>query len=100
MTNRLVISGVIVKPPVRSLSPAGVPHCHLVLEHQSQQWEADLPRQVYCRMQVVFSGQRSQALTQNLVEGSSVKVGGFVAYQTGRNGLNKIVLHADNIENI
>lgn len=100
MTNRMELTGVIAKAPVRSLSPAGVPHCHFVVEHRSVQQEADLPRQVYCRINVVLSGQGSQALTQNIALGSNITVGGFVAYQTGRNGVGRLVLHADQIKQI
>ncbi|KMV29050.1 primosomal replication protein N [Photobacterium swingsii] len=98
MTNRLVLSGVIAKEPKRSQSPAGVPHCHFVLEHRSYQREADLPRQVYCYINVVVSGKGLQALTQDLAVGSSIKASGFISYQTGRNGIGKLVLHADHIE--
>ncbi|GAD69473.1 primosomal replication protein n [Vibrio proteolyticus NBRC 13287] len=94
------LSGTVAKPPIRSQSPSGIAHCRFWLEHRSTVIEADLPRQVYCRMPVVVSGDRSQALTQNLVPGSSIKVSGFVAYQTGRNGVGKLVLHADNITQI
>ncbi len=97
MTNRMELSGSVAKPPVRSQSPSGVEHCHFWLEHRSTVVEADFPRQVYCRIPVVVSGQRSKELTQDLVQGSSIQVSGFVAYQTGRNGLGKLVLHADNI---
>ena len=97
MTNRMELSGTVAKPPIRSKSPSGIEHCRFWLEHRSTVIEADLVRQVYCRMPVVISGARSQALTQNLVLGSNIKVGGFVAYQTGRNGIGKIVLHADHI---
>ncbi|MDN3697477.1 MULTISPECIES: primosomal replication protein N [Vibrio] len=100
MTNRMELSGSVVKDPIRSLSPAGVAHCRFWLEHRSTVLEANLPRQVFCRMPVVISGQRSQALTQELVLGSNIKVSGFVAYQTGRNGVGKLVLHADNITQI
>ncbi len=100
MTNRMELSGVIANVPVRSHSPAGIAHCRFWLEHRSTVIEAELPRQVYCRMPVVFSGERSQALTQHLVQGSNIKVSGFVAYQTGRNGVGKLVLHADNITQI
>lgn len=100
MTNRMELSGVIAKPPIRSQSPSGIEHCRFWLEHRSTVVEADLPRQVYCRMPVVVSGKRSHALTQNLVSGSSIKVSGFVAYQTSRNGVGKLVLHADNITQI
>ncbi|QXO17144.1 MULTISPECIES: primosomal replication protein N [Vibrio] len=97
MTNRMELSGSVAKPPIRSKSPSGVEHCRFWLEHRSTVLEADLPRQVYCRMPVVVSGQRSKALTQHLVQGSTIQVSGFVAYQTGRNGVGKVVLHADNI---
>ncbi len=97
MTNRMELSGTVAKPPIRSKSPSGIEHCRFWLEHRSTVIEADLARQVYCRMPVVVSGSRSQAITHNLVPGSNIKVGGFVAYQTGRNGIGKIVLHADHI---
>ncbi|MCK6265216.1 primosomal replication protein N [Vibrio sp. ZSDE26] len=100
MTNRMELSGSVVKEPIRSRSPAGIAHCRFWLEHRSTMIEADLPRQVYCRMPVVISGQGSQAIIQNLVQGSNIKVSGFVAYQTGRNGVGKLVLHADNITQI
>jgi primosomal replication protein N len=94
------LSGCIVKPPIRSQSPAGIEHCRFWLEHRSVVMEADLPRQVYCRMPVVVSGQRSEKLTQHLVQGSNIKVSGFVTYLTGRIGVGKLVLHADNITQI
>ncbi|WP_282177573.1 primosomal replication protein N [Vibrio nereis] len=100
MANRMELSGTIAKPPIRSKSPSGIEHCRFWLEHRSTVIEADFPRQVYCRMPIVVSGQRSQVLTQNLVQGSSIKVSGFVSYQTGRNGVGKLVLHADNITQI
>jgi primosomal replication protein N len=100
MTNRMELSGTVAKAPIRSQSPAGVAHCRFWLEHRSTVLEADYPRQVYCRMPVVISGKRSQELTQELVIGSHIKVSGFVAYQTSRNGNGKLVLHADNIIHI
>ncbi|WP_162045473.1 primosomal replication protein N [Vibrio taketomensis] len=100
MTNRMELSGTVAKSPIRRKSPSGIEHCQFWLEHRSTVIEADLPRQVYCRIPVVISGARSTALTQDLVQGSNIKVGGFVAYQTGRNGVGKLVLHADNITQI
>ncbi|MDP5254305.1 MULTISPECIES: primosomal replication protein N [unclassified Vibrio] len=100
MTNRMVLSGSITKDPIRSRSPSGIEHCRFWLEHRSTVIEADLPRQVFCRMPVVVSGARSQDLTQHLVLGSHIEVSGFVAYQTSRNGVGKLVLHADNITHI
>ncbi|WP_082111342.1 primosomal replication protein N [Grimontia sp. AD028] len=100
MTNRIELAGAITQGPIRKQSPAGVPHCHFVIEHRSEQREAGLPRQVYCRLPVVVSGQGSQNKTQHLALGSNIKVGGFLAYQTGRNGVGKLVLHADEIIDI
>ncbi|KAA1460852.1 primosomal replication protein N, partial [Escherichia coli] len=62
-TNRLVLSGTVCKVPIRKVSPAGIPHCQFVLEHRSQQQEAGLSRQAWCRMPVIASGQLLQVLT-------------------------------------
>ncbi|HAT5000053.1 TPA: primosomal replication protein N [Serratia marcescens] len=96
--NRLVLSGTVCKTPVRKVSPSGIPHCQFVLEHRSQQTEAGFSRQAWCRMPVVVSGQQSQALTQRLTVGSQIAVQGFVSCHQGRNGLSKLVLHAEQIE--
>ncbi|WP_025672787.1 primosomal replication protein N [Salinivibrio socompensis] len=100
MTNRLELAGVISKAPVHRQSPAGVPHCHFVLEHRSSQVEADFPRQVFCRLSVVISGQRSTQQTQHLALGSTINGKWFLAYQTSRQGEGKLVLHADTIIDI
>ncbi|HAT3734675.1 TPA: primosomal replication protein N [Serratia marcescens] len=96
--NRLVLSGTVCKAPVRKVSPSGIPHCQFVLDHRSQQTEAGFSRQAWCRMPVVVSGQQSQALTQRLTVGSQITVQGFVSCHQGRNGLSKLVLHAEQIE--
>lgn len=100
MTNRIVLSGVLTKGPIRQQSPAGISHCHFVIEHRSQQVEAGLPRQAYCHMQVVMSSQGSENQTQHLALGSHIEVSGFLTYQTNRNGSGKFVLHADHIQDI
>ncbi len=100
MTNRMELTGNITKPPIRSQSPSGIEHCRFWLEHRSQAMEAGHMRHVYCLMPVVVSGNGSTLNTQDLVQGSCIKVSGFMTYQTGRNGLGKLVLHADNITQI
>ena len=100
MTNRIELSGVITQPPLRKESPAGIPHCRFMLEHRSMMQEAQLPRQVYCRMAVVASGLQSHAFTHELTLGSNVKVSGFLNYQQSQNGLAHLVLHADHITQI
>ncbi|QHB31172.1 primosomal replication protein N [Yersinia canariae] len=97
-TNRLVLSGTVCKTPVRKVSPSGIPHCQFVLEHKSTQQEAGFSRQTWCRMPIIVSGQKSQALTHSITVGSQLTVEGFISCHQGRNGLNKLVLHAEQIE--
>lgn len=96
--NRLVLSGTVCKMPTRKVSPSGIPHCQFVLEHRSQQQEAGFSRQTWCRIPVIVSGQQSQALTHSITIGSNITVQGFISSHQGRNGLNKLVLHAEQIE--
>lgn len=96
--NRLVLSGVVCKAPIRKVSPSGIPHCQFVLEHRSNQQEAGLQRQVWCRMPIIVSGQQSQILTHSITVGSNIRVNGFISYHKGRDGLGKLVLHAEQIE--
>lgn len=96
-SNRLVLFGTVCQMPKRKMSPAGIPHCRFVLEHRSQQQEAGFSRQAWCKLPVVVSGQISQALTQGITFGSKLKVEGFISQQ-GRNGLDQLILHAEQIE--
>ncbi|EOZ4596480.1 primosomal replication protein N [Morganella morganii] len=96
--NRLVLSGTVCREPIRKVSPAGIPHCQFVLEHRSQQQEAGLTRQAWCRMPVVASGQMIQTITRSITVGSQITVQGFISTHQGRNGLSKLVLHAEHIE--
>ncbi|MEH0831924.1 primosomal replication protein N [Pectobacterium cacticida] len=96
--NRLVLSGSVCKTPTRRVSPSGIPHCQFVLEHRSTREEAGLNRQAWCRMPVVVSGFSSQAVTHSITVGTQLTVHGFISCHQGRNGLSKIVLHAEQIE--
>ncbi len=98
--NQFLLSGVIIKTPVFSQSPAGIPHCSFSLEHQSQQNEAELNRNCYVRLQVVASGEKLQAQTTFLQMGDAVRVSGFLNRHQTRNGAAKLVLHAHQIERI
>lgn len=96
--NRLVLAGTVCKAPIRKVSPSGIPHCQFVLEHRSTQLEAGFNRQAWCRMPVIVSGQQSQAYTHSITVGSNLIVHGFISSHQGRNGLSKLVLHAEQIE--
>lgn len=96
--NHLTLFGTVCKTPIRKVSPSGIPHCQFVLEHRSEQVEAGFNRQAWCRMPVIISGKAHQAITQSITVGTQVTVQGFISCHQGRNGLNKIVLHAEQIE--
>jgi primosomal replication protein N len=64
------------------------------------QIEDGLNRQAYARMQVVASGQWSQSLVSELTEGMQITVTGFINRHESRNGVAKLVLHAQQIEMI
>ncbi len=98
--NWLVLSGVIAGTPKQSVSPAGIPHCHFALEHESEQEEASHRRRAWCRMEVVASGQDLQTQTASLTTAMQVRVSGFVCYRKNASGLGTLVLHAKSIEQI
>ncbi|BCV52338.1 MAG: primosomal replication protein N [Shewanella algae] len=96
-TNHLVLSGTVIRSRHFD-SPAGIPHTVLQLEHRSQRFEADLPRNVYCQLQVILSGERFKSVADKLKAGVDIQVSGFLALQQSRNGQNRLVLHAENVE--
>jgi primosomal replication protein N len=98
--NTCVLAGVISKEPAFTQSPAGIPHCQFVLEHQSQQIEADLPRRVWCKIKVIASGAGLKQQTEFLKSGINVRVTGFITRVEGQNGLSQLVLHARQINRI
>ncbi|USD37083.1 MULTISPECIES: primosomal replication protein N [Ferrimonas] len=99
-TNRLELTGTVLRPPKKATGINGIPHGYFILEHRSMQQEAGLNRPVYCRIQVVVSGQQSQPLLDNLDSGHAIRVAGFLAWQQSRNGQSRLILHADSIEPI
>ncbi len=98
--NSLQLSGSLLKKPVLSKSPAGVPHCSFQIEHKSQQTEAEFQRNSYCIMPVVVSGKMASQIANELEQGSNIRVSGFLTYHKSRNGIGKLVLHAQYIEKI
>ncbi|WP_286340458.1 primosomal replication protein N [Ferrimonas sp. YFM] len=99
-TNRLELTGTVLRPPKRATGINGVPHGYFVLEHRSMQQEAGLNRPVYCKIQVVVSGREAQPLLDSLDSGQPIRVAGFLAWQQSRNGQSRLILHADSIEPI
>ncbi|OCG26856.1 primosomal replication protein N [Gilliamella sp. wkB108] len=94
--NRLVLSGLVTKTPIRKISPNGISHCQFYLEHVSEQIEAELKRQAWCVLPVIVSGQKE--LSYSIKKGSKVLVSGFISTHTKRNQTSQLVLHADQIK--
>ena len=49
-------------------------------------------------MPVIISGQENQAITHSITVGSAVTVRGFISCHKAKNGLSKMVLHAEQID--
>ena len=75
-----------------------IPHCQFVLEHRSVQEEAGFHRQAWCQMPVIVSGHENRAITHSITVGSRITVQGFISCHKAKNGLSKMVLHAEQIE--
>lgn len=69
-----------------------------LLNHESQQREAGLVRQVRCRLPVVASGADMQDVAAGLVSGRAVRVTGFLARGGYRDSEPRLVLHAQRID--
>nr|WP_244595909.1 primosomal replication protein N [Pseudidiomarina aestuarii] len=95
--NQLELSGVLTKPPQLTKSPAGIYHLRFVVEHRSEQVEANLPRRSYVRLQVVLSGQDAPQWSKELNVGQAVTVRGFLNREEDKNGIGKLVLHAQQL---
>ena len=98
--NFLCLSGVVTEKPTFKVSPSGVEHCHFTIEHRSVQKEVELPRNAYCYMPVVTSGNLAVQLKNTLSKGMQLKISGFITFQKSANNIGKLVLHAQYIEQI
>jgi len=97
--NCLVLTGLVVKAPKQSSSPAGIVHSQFSIDHKSIQNEGGYNRQAFVRIQVVATGELSH-LTRELVVGQCVRVSGFINRHESRNGNPLLALHAQQIEMI
>lgn len=94
------IAGVVGTSPEVRYSPAGIPIARFTLRHQSLQSEAGMQRQVICNIGVVVSGEVLQPLVKQLETGTGIRVSGFLARANNRQGENRLILHAEQIEQI
>ena len=96
--NRLSLIGRVTELPKRTKSPNGIEHCRIWLEHRSEQTEAGLPRQAWCKMPIQISGKQLIQKTQSITVGNNLLVVGFISSHKQANGLFQLVLHAEQIE--
>lgn len=88
--NEVVLTGVITKVYPTVTTPSGVNVARLMLEHNSQQIEANELRQVKCKVYCLFV---KQEIGEDKI-GESIKLTGFLA----TNKDNQLVLHAKQIK--
>ncbi|QIW15498.1 primosomal replication protein N [Pasteurellaceae bacterium RH1A] len=96
--NRLTLSGTVATAVKQSQSPAGIYNRSFYLEHRSNQVEAGLQRQAWCKIQVILNGNQFNTITQNITVGCKVRVSGFIHSHKDYQGLSQLVLHTEQIE--
>lgn len=95
--NQLHLTGVILDLRDTRVSPAGVPHIELLVEHRSRQLEAGLMREARLKIAVRLSGEQWLPMASCLSPGQKVKVSGFLANASHRD-TERLVLHAQALE--
>jgi primosomal replication protein N len=100
MDNRLVISGTLGKLPETRTSPAGIPIMRFTLRHESIQQEAGMQRQAICTIAVIASGSELLESTRALQSGQQLRISGFLSRANNRQGENRLILHAEQIESL
>lgn len=96
--NRLSIIGIVTGNLKRRRSPNGIEHCQFLLEHRSNQVEAHLTRQAWCKIPVQVSGNQLVEKTQGITVGNKVLIQGFLTTHKLSSGSTQLVLHAEQIE--
>ncbi|MFZ4789385.1 MAG: primosomal replication protein N [Candidatus Competibacteraceae bacterium] len=96
--NSLIIAGQVAGICETRTSPAGVPISRFLLEHQSEQVEAGVPRQARCRIPVIACGPELARLAGRLPSGAPMRVQGFVSRVNYREGEYRLALHAARID--
>lgn len=100
MENRIVLEGTVSSAPLTRFSPAGIPIARFHLDHVSHQQEAGHERQAKCRIGVVAAGKGLQRIAESLQVESYVRVHGFLSSAGYRAGEYRLVLHAQQIEQL
>lgn len=94
----MTLVGTVASTLKQSQSPFGISNLSFWLEHRSSRYEANLARQVWCKIQVVLNGNQFSYIAQQIQLGAKVKVSGFIHSHKDYNGTNQLVLHTEQIE--
>ncbi|MEN8170050.1 MAG: primosomal replication protein N [Pseudomonadota bacterium] len=100
MDNRLIIVGILGNTPETRYSPAGIPITRFTLRHESTQQEAGMQRQAICNIGVIASGSELMEASRSLQSGQQLRVSGFLSRANNRQGENRLILHAEQIESL
>lgn len=93
--NELRLDGRLIERSALRYTPAGVPAVSFSLQHESEQIEAELPRQVAIELQALALGQPSRLIAAAPL-GCALKLTGFLAAKSRRS--KTAVLHVTTIE--
>ncbi|MGQ0596750.1 primosomal replication protein N [Aquabacterium sp.] len=94
--NRVLISAQIIERSVLRYTPAGLPALDVVLQHESEVTEAQLPRKVKLDIKAVAIGPIAEQLNRKPV-GVPLSIAGFLG--APRNGRG-VLLHITELNDI
>ncbi|MDR3429086.1 MULTISPECIES: primosomal replication protein N [Silvimonas] len=95
-SNRVLLNGTLIEMQALRITPAGIPILELVLLHESEQLENEMPRRVTLEAPARASGPTAQALSK-LQIGQQVRVAGFLV-SMGQKLRRRLVLHIEQYE--
>ena len=78
-------------------TPAGIPIARFVLEHQSQQKEAGLTRNIFCRVLIIVSGGELNKTYKRLAVDEPVTVEGYLNQISFQGTDRKLCVNAESI---
>lgn len=92
--NRVVISGQVAKLYEVRTTPAGIPITRFVLEHQSEQSEAELKRNIHCQVFIIASGKKLANQLKKLAVGQEITIEGYLT-QISFKGSRQLCVNAE-----
>ncbi len=93
--NKLVVTGEVVQLDTLRYTPAGLPLLSFVVQHRSEQTEAEMQRKVECEVPVIAIGKIAEQ-AKAIQMASQVKLGGFLAKRSLKS--SQLVLHLNAFE--